>query len=415
MGLDGLRRHHLSLVLDRLARQGPRSRAALAKETGLTKASVSSLVTDLLDRGLVEARAVQRNGRKGRPATDVAVSGSTVAGIGLEIAVDNVAACLVDLTGARRSLHRVAGDNGDARPAVVLDRLADAARHVLGAADEAGLLCVGGGLAVPGLVVGSSVLVAPNLGWTDVDLGATSLDVGLPEGAGAGDLAGPEADHAAPAGGRLAVGARRAPGIVVENEANLGALAEWRHGAGRGLSSFVYVSGGIGVGAGVVHEGRLTRGSHGFAGEIGHVIVDPGGRRCACGARGCLETVAGTGRPATRAGHTAVADALAVALRSVVHVLDPQAVVLGGSFAAAGPDLAAAVADRLRTATLGAPWSPCEVRTSTLGVDAALVGGATAALDAVIADPTTVPPRSVAADPATVPTAHPAHPADQPA
>jgi predicted NBD/HSP70 family sugar kinase len=223
--------------------------------------------------------------------------------------------------------------------------------------------CTGGALAVPGLVdrATGALLVAPNLHWLDVDLSDPGRALGLP----------PEL-----------------PAIGVDNEANLGALAELRHGAGRDLPSFVYVSGGIGVGAGVVLDGRLVRGGRGLAGELGHVVVDPAGRRCACGARGCLETVLGARRRTTVAERV---EALAAALRSVVHLIDPDAVVLGGALAA-GPAFAAAVADRLHERTLGARWRPCAVRPSALGADAAILGAATTALDHVRADPTTVPP-----------------------
>jgi predicted NBD/HSP70 family sugar kinase len=118
------------------------------------------------------------------------------------------------------------------------------------------------------------------------------------------------------------------------------------------------------------------------------VVVEPSGTRCACGARGCLETVVGSRR---RASASRRADALAAALHNVVHLLDPQAVVLGGGLAGDDGDLAEAVGQRLNATTLGGRWRPCPVRGSTVGPDAALVGAATVALDGVVADPTTVP------------------------
>jgi predicted NBD/HSP70 family sugar kinase len=363
MGAVDVRRHHLSLVLEQLLRNGPRSRARLAQETGLTKATMSALVFDLLARGLVEEREA-RSGRMGRPAVDVCVTGSTVGALGLQIEGDHVAACIVDLSGEVRVRHRRDGDNRDARPRTVLGRLRRVATDAMTDADEAGIRCVGGWLAIPGLVDPESgaLFVAPNLHWLDVDLTDPESMLGLPE----------------------------SMPVTVDNEANLGALAELRHGVGREISSFVYVSGGVGVGAGIVIDGQIVRGAHGFAGELGHVMVDQSGRLCACGEIGCLETVVGGGY------HTSVerqAEALATALRSVVHLLDPEAIVLGGTFAADGDDLALAVADRLHAHTLGARWRPCQVRSSTLGPDAALIGAATAALDVVVADPTTVPIR----------------------
>jgi predicted NBD/HSP70 family sugar kinase len=367
MGVRDVRRHHLSVVLDLLVREGPRSRAVLAQETGLTKATISSLVGDLLDRQLVEELETPKDGRVGRPATDVAAFGRGVGGLGLEIDVDRVAASVVDLTGAVRS-HRVhLSDNRAARSGRVVDQLQRVALEALAEAEGAGIRCVGGTLALPGLVDPGSgrLFVAPNLHWFGADLAVATERLQLP-----------------------IVGA-----ISVDNEANLAALAELRSGAGQGLSSFVYVSGGIGIGAGIVLDGRVTRGAHGFAGELGHVVVDPSGRPCSCGARGCLETIAGADAGGTP---DQIAAALAAALRSLVHVLDPEAILLGGRFADLGDAFVRAVSERLQASTLGAPWAPCVVRPASLGLDATLIGAATVALDAVIADPTIVATRTSA-------------------
>jgi predicted NBD/HSP70 family sugar kinase len=361
MGLSDVRRHHLSVVLDQLARHGPRSRATLAQETGLTKATVSALVVELINRGLVEELET-RSGRMGRPATDVGLSSGTVGAMGILIDADQVAACVMDLRGSISYRRSIQADFRSAGPAEVLARVRQVGTATMVDAREAGIHCAGVTVAVPGLVdpASGALFVAPNLHWLDVDLTDPVAALGLP----------------------------RALPVQVENEANLGARAELRHGAGRELSSFVYLSGGVGVGAGIVTEGRLMRGSHGFAGEIGHLVVEPGGKQCACGARGCLETVVGEGR---RASARRRIDALAAALHSVVQLFDPDAIVLGGSLAGEGPEFAGSLAERLQEETLGARWHPCQVRLSALGPDAALIGAATAALDQVLADPTLVP------------------------
>ena len=364
MDLSHVRRHHLSVVLEHLVRHGPRSRAALAEETGLTKATVSTLVADLLDRGLVVELAVQRAGRVGRPPTDVAAAGHRVGALGLQIDVDGVAATVVDLAGEVRVLHRDPARTRDVATSRVVDRLRRVTSAAMSDAEALGVDVIGAALALPGLVDRrtGTLFVAPNLHWFDADLTSIVVRLGLPE---------------------------HLP-LAVDNEANLGALAELRLGAGRSLTSFVYVSVGVGVGAGIVVDGQVLRGAHGFAGELGHVVVDPDGKPCACGARGCLETIVGDDVAATPGD---VADALAAALRTVVHLVDPQAVVLGGTLAAAGLPFAGEVADRLSASTLGARWYPCDVRPSSFGADAALVGAATSALDALLADPTIVPLR----------------------
>lgn len=373
MDTSDVRRHHLSVVLTHLVHAGPRSRATLAQETGLTKATVSQLVADLLERDLVEEHDTPRDGRIGRPAIDVAAAGRRTGALGLEIDVDRVAASIVDLGGEMRTTRVSRGDNRKVRTTRVVDRLREAAHEVLADAEAQGIHCIGATLALPGLVdPAGHLFVAPNLHWFDADVAKAIARLDLPA-----DLT-----------------------VTVDNEANLAALAELRFGAGQGLTSFVYVSGAIGIGAGIILDGRLARGAHGIAGELGHVVVDPAGGPCACGARGCLETIAGADTVATPGQ---IAAALAAALRSVVHLIDPEAIVLGGTFADRGEDFVDAVRGRLHATTLGARWVPCEVRRATLGVDATLIGAATVALDGVLADPTLVAPR-----PGALPSAPPA-------
>ncbi len=320
-------------------------------------------MADLLDRDLVKEQEARPRGRVGRPAVDVGAAAGSVGALGLEINVDYVSAGIVDLSGTIRVRHRRDGDNRDARPRQVLQRLRGVAQRALGDAAREGIRCAGAALAVPGLVDPASraLFVAPNLHWLDVDLTRPDVDLGME--------------------------------VSVDNEATSGALAELRYGAGQDLTSFVYVSGGIGVGGGIVIDGRVVRGTNGFAGELGHVVVDPRGPRCACGSRGCLEVFVHSG---VDRAQSQIARALATALRSVVHVVDPQAVILGGTLGTSD-DLAERVAVHLRDETLGGHWRPCEVRRSALGADAAVVGAATTVLDAVVADPTLVPARAEAA------------------
>ena len=358
MDLGAVRRHHLSMALEALMADGPTSRAELARKLGVTKATASSLVADLLERGLVRERDIAVQGRVGRPAVELEASGGSVGALGLQVEVDRVVALVVDLHGQVRAHHRIDGGNADARPSKVLTRLERAAGRVLAEAEGAGLEVSGAALAVPGLVdpTTRALRVAPNLHWLDVDLTVLDERLGFE--------------------------------VSVDNEANLGALAERRLGAGAGLRSFVYVSGGVGVGGGLVIDGALVRGVHGFAGELGHVVVDPDGPRCACGANGCLETYVGAHATASL---DQTAWALAVALRSVVHLVDPEAVFLGGALGASS-GLAEAVGRELEAHTLGGRWEPCQVRRSDLGADAACLGAAATVLDEVLADPTLVSP-----------------------
>ena len=201
--------------------------------------------------------------------------------------------------------------------------------------------------------------------------------------------------------------------VVVDNDANLGALAEFRHGAGRGASDLVYVKVASGIGAGLILGGRLYRGWGGMAGELGHVLVEPEGALCRCGNRGCLETTAST--PALLEvlrrshGDLTVAEMLALArdgdlgCRRVIadagrsvgqaaafvfNVLNPQRLVVGGDLAAAGDLLLDGVRSSVRLAALPAAAEAARVvagvlgeRAQVLGALALAVGEAGAALD----------------------------------
>jgi predicted NBD/HSP70 family sugar kinase len=357
MDLGDVRRHHLSLVLETLLRDGKQSRAQLAQRIGLTKATVSALVTDLLDRGLVEEREVRRSGAVGRPGTDVAPAGWSIGALGLQVDIDFVAVCLVDLYGVVRASERRAVRNAGVRPQVVLDRLNDVALSVQQRPETREVRLVGAGVAFPGVVDPSTreILVAPNLGWREVDLRDYPDHTDI---------------H-----------------ITVDNEANLAAQGELRYGVARDLRSFVYVSGGVGVGGAVVLGGEIVRGAHGFAGELGHVMVDPRGPQCACGAKGCLEVYVGTGHMVKPAR---AARALATALRTVVHLTDPEAIVLGGSLAQL-PEIVDRLEQLVNEETLSGRGRPVTVRRGQLGTDAAIIGAASSVLDAVVADPTIVP------------------------
>jgi predicted NBD/HSP70 family sugar kinase len=232
---------------------------------------------------------------------------------------------------------------------------------------------------------------APNLGWKDV-----------------------------PFGELLAAAQDLAPGQVhVANEADLGALGEHRRGAGRGLDNLVFVSGEVGIGAGLVIGGRPMLGAAGYAGEAGHMLINPTGRRCTCGARGCWETEAGEAAllralgPSTTQDPDVVRTVLArleaqdpVATRAVtgigrwlglgignlVNLLNPEVVVLGGMFQALHPYLRESMLAAVRQQGLDEVRGGLDVVPSSLGTSAQLHGAAELALAGVLDDPTTVGP-----------------------
>jgi predicted NBD/HSP70 family sugar kinase len=371
---SSVRAHNLALVLQTVANStDPISRASVAGATGLTRATVSALVDDLVTGALLVERAPAPRAGAGRPAVGLVVASDGPAGLGLEINVDYRAACVVDLAGTVR--HRLVepGDQRLADPRTAIDGLGRLAARARALAEADGLTIAGAALAVPGLVAeGGVVRIAPNLGWQDVTVG---------------DLPGGLA-------------------MTVDNEANLAALGELDLG---GLPrDFVYVSGEIGIGAGIVLDGALYRGSRGWSGEIGHIPINPDGPACRCGARGCLEQYAGqeavlgaagagdvaalasaaaAGQPAALAALTAAGAALGMAVATVVNLLDVRTIVLGGSYASLLPWLRDGIAAEAGRRVLTAAWSPVQLIAATLGPDAAMLGAAGSVLRTVRNDP----------------------------
>ncbi|GLY01359.1 sugar kinase [Actinoplanes sp. NBRC 101535] len=331
------------------------SRAAVAATTGLTRATVSALVDDLIAGGLLtEVGPAPRTGA-GRPAVGL-VLGDTPAALGLEINVDYLAACVVDLTGAVRQRFVERADQRPADPGQALTALGGLAARARAGAEADGLILAGAALAVPGLVTEDGLVrVAPNLGWQDVD--APALLRGAPALA---DLP-----------------------IAVDNEANLAALGELRVTGGD--PTFLYVSGEVGIGAGLVLGGELYRGVRGWSGEIGHLTVFPDGRLCRCGARGCLEQYAG--QEALADDEQLAASALGIALAAVVNLLDVPVIVLGGAYAPVFERLRDGIGTELRQRVLTAGLAPAELRPAALGADAAMRGAADAIIRGVRDDP----------------------------
>ena len=354
---SSVRAHNLALVLQTVANGADRpSRAAIAGRTGLTRATVSALVDDLIAGGLlIELDPAPRAGA-GRPAAGLALAPDGPAGLGLEINVDYLAACVLDLTGAVRYRFVAPADHRAGSPQAALRELGDLAATALAAATADGLVVAGAALAVPGLVTADGLVrVAPNLGWQDVDvpalLSGTAALAGLP--------------------------------IAVDNEANLAALGELR--AGGDDPTFLYVSGEVGIGAGLVLDGALYRGGRGWSGEIGHVTVYPDGRPCRCGSIGCLEQYAG--QEAVAADPALAAAALGIALSAVVNLLDIGVIVLGGGYAPAFAQLHGGIEVELRRRVLTADLAPVTLRPAVLGADAAMLGAAGTVVRAVRDNP----------------------------
>src|SRR5690606_38614570 len=210
----------------------------------------------------------------GRPSPVVSPrpEGATV--LALEISVDSVAAATVGIGGHVYGKVRRARPRDSRSPEATVDDVVNVARPLLDALTR-GQALVGVGVAIAGVVRREDgfVHLAPNLGWRNIPLGTI-----LPARLGLGDS------------------------VLMANEADLGALAEYRRGVGRGAGHLVFVAGEAGIGCGIIQDGQPMLGAAGYAGEAGHALINPGGRECRCGSRGCWETEAGEAALAERAG-----------------------------------------------------------------------------------------------------------------
>ncbi|MFF3976020.1 ROK family protein [Streptomyces sp. NPDC001828] len=374
---------------------GPRSRARIAADTGLPRPTVTNLVAELIELRLVREGDSQRKGAVGRPGVSVEIDGRGICGLGLEINADYISAVARSLRGDCVFERRIPLDVRATGPEAVLDLTAELVREADLAVAAVGARLVGAALGAPGNVdiTTGHVGYAPNIGWRDV---------------------------AAVAGLRDRLG-RAAPVLHLENDAKLGAIAEYVIASAAGIHDLISITGDVGVGGGIISAGRLMRGARGFAGEIGHMRLAPGGRLCNCGRRGCWETMVGLGallrhaaepddpvhdasldvasrladlRGRAQAGDARtlsaldrIADGLCLGIALLADVLNPRAVVLGGYF----PVFADQILDRVREGVARRVMAPesggCEILPSTLGLGAAARGGAHLALDAVYEDP----------------------------
>lgn len=380
--LGSLRDRNRGRIIDALRRRGQLSRADIARATGLSRSTVSSLVADLITEGLIDEGAAgsAHGDHGGRPSVLLALNGDAGAVVGIDFGHSHLRVAIGDLT------HAVLAE--DELPLDVdheaEEGLAAAAEMVARLLDEAAVPAervLGIGLGIPGPIdaetglVGSSAILP---GWVGRRADAHLADrFGVP--------------------------------VRIDNDANLGALGEVVWGAGRGCDDVLYVKVSSGIGGGLVLDGRVYRGGGGLAGELGHLSVDESGRMCRCGSRGCLETVASVpvllrllrgvhgaeldlarvvtlaedGDPACQRALADAGSALGAALAGVCNVLNPRRVVVGGDLARAGDLLLDPVRAALRYSGMRAVIDQLEVVQGELGDRAQVLG----AMALVLLDP----------------------------
>jgi predicted NBD/HSP70 family sugar kinase len=370
--LAQLRSSNLRAITSLLGSGGPQSRADLARASGLSRTTVSSLVSELLDNGLVvegESRGTPFKGGSGRPPllVTLAVRPGFVAGV--DIGHRHVRVAVSDRS-AKILAEVETQTDVDTHGNATLDIAADLVRRAAADAAIPVAELLMAGLCVPAPIDRRSARVDPAVlpGWHEL--------------APAGELS-----------------RRIEPPVVVDNDANLGALAEHQHGAGRGVADLIYVKLASGVGAGLVLGGRIHRGSTGLAGEVGHILAREGGDLCRCGSRGCLETEVSTRRlldllrpvygdaidlPGLLAldadGEVAVRRVLADAgiivgrvLAGVCTTLNPARLVVGGSLGASST-LVSAIRSGVDHYAHPEVAASCEVVSGRFGGRAELMG-----------------------------------------
>jgi glucokinase-like ROK family protein len=372
--LETLRRLNRLRVIHALRDEGLISRADIARRTGLSRSTVSSLVSELQADGLVVERtevATAYGDQGGRPPILLSFDASAGVAVGIDFDHHHVRVAVSDLS-SRILAEREQRLDTDHLAHEGLDAAAELVQRLLLEAGVEQSRVIGAGMCLPGPihrptgVVGSTAILP---GWVGV--------------------AAAEEMHR-----------RLDMPILVDNDANLAALAEAAFGAGRGAKDLVYLMISSGIGAGLVLNGRLYRGTEGLAGELGHVLVDADGPVCRCGNRGCLETVAGTdalaellrrshgegldGRTIVRLAHDGdlgcrrvLADAgraMGRAAAMLVNVLNPELLIVGGELSDAGELLLDGVRESLGRAALPTAVQAATVVAGTLGDRAEVLG-----------------------------------------
>src|SRR5512146_2547035 len=335
-----VRKLNTALVINTLRRRAPLSRAELAASTGLNRSTISSIINELLANRLVQETTLQSD-RIGRPGMLLELNPQGGFAVGIALGADFISLFVTGFVATVLRRQRALSNPSDGQ-GTILERAYAMTEKAVAEGCLQGLRPLGIGLGVPGLVDQrhGELKFAPNLGWKDTPLRHLwSQRFGLP--------------------------------VFVENDAKAAAMGEYYFGVARGQNNFIFIHAGVGLGAGILIDGKLFRGSRGYATEVGHMIVDPNGELCGCGKRGCWETLVGPravvrrfrqnllqatqgaltpaaeidlqnitfemvansalqGDPAALAAMQDVASNLGFGIANLVDIFNPQMVVLGG-------------------------------------------------------------------------------------
>ena len=392
-----IRKLNTAILLDALRRFAPLSRADLAARTGLNRSTVSIIINNLIENGLIQETDLQSS-KIGRPGMQLELNPRGGFAIGLELGVDFISVILSDFAAQvlwREQTHSHPNED----QIIILDHAANLTQQALDFGLSQGLRPLGIGVGVPGLVDlrQGKLIFAPNLHWSNVPL-------------------------------RLIWSQRFNLPVFVENEANAAALGEYYFGTAQGVNNFLYLSAGIGLGAGIVLDGKLYRGSNGYASEVGHITVEPNGELCGCGKRGCWETQVGPRAVLRRVRKTLedgatsllfdlvagdlehlsfervvqaadqgdsvalsalqeVGERLGIGVANLVNIFNPELIVLGGALNRASTILLPIVERLISENALPPACENVRVVASAHGTDACLMGAIALVMEDILREP----------------------------
>jgi glucokinase-like ROK family protein len=369
-----VKKNNKALVLQYIIEKEPISRADIAQSTGLHKATVSSLVNELLEEELIFESGPGESSGGRRP---VILHFNKTAGyaIGIDIGVNYVLCVLTDLSGKiMTEKNQVVKRTPYPSIMSIVQGMVESIKEEM---PESRYGIVGIGVGVPGIVnKEGTVLLAPNLGWTNIQLKKDLEELFLVP-------------------------------VMIENEANAGAIGEQQFGAGQDLENVIYVSAGIGIGVGIILNKELYQGKNGFSGEMGHMVIDLNGKPCSCGSKGCWEAYASEHallelagedtaslesliEQAAKSDDTAlghfreIGGYLGFGINNIINTFNPDQVIIGNRLALAQKWVEEPIRNTISTHTLTHHQKDLEIHFSKLGKYSTALGVSAFAVESFI-------------------------------
>jgi glucokinase-like ROK family protein len=407
-GLHHVREFNRLLVLNCIREHGPIARVMIARRTGLSRTTVSSIVDTLLQEGLVREGSFSQSAPEGgRRAILVHFNADVGYVVGIDVGRSHLTILITDL-----AANIIAQQSGpfdlERGPRICLPLLVAEVRVFVEASGIPWDRIIGIGLGIPGPL--------------DVRLRELSGPPGMQSWDGVDVWQILQQEFAVP--------------LCMDNDANMGALGESRYGAARGVANMAYVKIGTGIGGGLIINGQIYRGQAGSAGELGHITIDENGPRCVCGNRGCLETLAGAraivedarrgtslrrsagpdgaeesaqspalaessavdiadviqaanaGDAASIAALEHAGERIGIALAGIINLFNPSTIVVDGGVARAGEILLAPLRRAAEACSLPAAWKGTRILPGELGTTAIALGAVSTVLEAAFSPAT---------------------------